>query len=316
MLYKILLLPARLAIYFYCRKIVINNKAILDEKGPLLIAANHPNSFLDAIIVSSLFKKPIYSLARGDAFSNKLVTKILTSLNMLPVYRVSEGVENLENNYITFDACQQLFRENKIVLIFSEGKCINEWHLRPLKKGSARLALTAWMHNTPLRVLPLGINYNSFRRFGKIMVLNFGNFISKSDMYEEFTSGKAINEFNDLLQEQLESLVYEISPNDANKLKSIFNVSQSNFKKILLFLPAAIGFIVHAPLYYAIHFIIKDRAKDHYDSIMVGILFLFYPLFVILLTLVLFLVIKSWYALSLLILLPFTAWSYLQLKRY
>jgi 1-acyl-sn-glycerol-3-phosphate acyltransferase len=316
LLYKILLLPARLAIYFYCRKIVINNKAILDEKGPLLIAANHPNSFLDAIIVSSLFKKPIYSLARGDAFSNKLVTKILTSLNMLPVYRVSEGVENLENNYITFDACQQLFRENKIVLIFSEGKCINEWHLRPLKKGSARLALTAWMHNTPLRVLPLGINYNSFRRFGKIMVLNFGNFISKSDMYEEFTSGKAINEFNDLLQEQLESLVYEISPNDANKLKSIFNVSQSNFKKILLFLPAAIGFIVHAPLYYAIHFIIKDRAKDHYDSIMVGILFLFYPLFVILLTLVLFLVIKSWYALSLLILLPFTAWSYLQLKRY
>ncbi|MEO6814173.1 MAG: 1-acyl-sn-glycerol-3-phosphate acyltransferase [Ginsengibacter sp.] len=316
MLYKILLLPARLAIYFYCRKIVINNKAILDEKGPLLIAANHPNSFLDAIIVSTLFKKPIYSLARGDAFSNKLVTKILTSLNMLPVYRVSEGVENLENNYITFDACQQLFRENKIVLIFSEGKCINEWHLRPLKKGSARLALTAWMHNTPLRVLPLGINYNSFRRFGKIMVLNFGNFISKSDMYEEFTSGKAINEFNDLLQEQLESLVYEISPNDANKLKSIFNVSQSNFKKILLFLPAAIGFIVHAPLYYAIHFIIKDRAKDHYDSIMVGILFLFYPLFVILLTLVLFLVIKSWYALSLLILLPFTAWSYLQLNRY
>lgn len=316
MLYKILLLPARLAIYFYCRKIVINNKAIPDEKGPLLIAANHPNSFLDAIIVSTLFKKPIYSLARGDAFSNKLVTKILTSLNMLPVYRVSEGVENLENNYITFDACQQLFRENKIVLIFSEGKCINEWHLRPLKKGSARLALTAWMHNTPLRVLPLGINYNSFRRFGKIMVLNFGNFISKSDLYEDFTSGKAINEFNDLLQEQLDSLVYEISPNDTNKLKSIFNVSQSNFKKILLFIPAAIGFIVHAPLYYAIHFIIKDRAKDHYDSIMVGILFLFYPLFVILLTLVLFLVIKSWYALSLLILLPFTAWSYLQLNRY
>ena len=123
---------------------------MLEEHGPLLIAANHPNSFLDAIILSSLFKFPVYSLARGDAFANRFVTKILTSLNMLPVYRVSEGVENLENNYTTFDACQELFSQRKIVLIFSEGRCINEWHLRPLKKGTARLALTAWMHNVPL----------------------------------------------------------------------------------------------------------------------------------------------------------------------
>ena len=93
---------------------------------------------------------------------------------MLPVYRVSEGVENLEHNYTTFDACEKLFEKNKIVLIFSEGRCINEWHLRPLKKGTARLALTAWQHNIPLKVLPLGINYSSFRKFGKNMHLNFG----------------------------------------------------------------------------------------------------------------------------------------------
>jgi 1-acyl-sn-glycerol-3-phosphate acyltransferase len=151
---------------------------MLRQQGPLLIAANHPNSFLDAIILSSLFKQPIYSLARGDAFTNKLVTRILTSLNMLPVYRVSEGVENLEHNYTTFDACQKLLSDNKIILIFSEGRCINEWRLRPLKKGTARLALTAWMHNVPLRVLPLGINYSSFRKFGKIIILNFGSFIT------------------------------------------------------------------------------------------------------------------------------------------
>ena len=72
------------------------NKKWLNEKGPLLIAANHPNSFLDAIIVSTLFKRPVYSLARGDAFAGKFFTTILTSLNMLPVYRISEGPENLE----------------------------------------------------------------------------------------------------------------------------------------------------------------------------------------------------------------------------
>jgi 1-acyl-sn-glycerol-3-phosphate acyltransferase len=160
-------------IHFYCRKIVINQKSKLSENGPLLIAANHPNSFLDAIIISTLFKKPVYSLARGDAFAGKFITKILVSLNMLPVYRMSEGVENLGLNYSTFDACKKLFKENKIVLIFSEGRCINEWHLRPLKKGTARLAVDAWENEIPLKVLPLGINYSSFRFYGKNVFLNF-----------------------------------------------------------------------------------------------------------------------------------------------
>ncbi|HEY5367987.1 MAG TPA: 1-acyl-sn-glycerol-3-phosphate acyltransferase, partial [Hanamia sp.] len=152
MLYKILLLPARIAVYFYCRKIIVNNKTMLREQGPLLIAANHPNSFLDAIIIDSLFKSPVYSLARGDAFAGKFISKILASLNMLPVYRLSEGVDNLGDNFATFSACQNLFEKNRTVLIFSEGGCINEWHLRPLKKGTARLAMAAWENNIPLKV--------------------------------------------------------------------------------------------------------------------------------------------------------------------
>ena len=81
----------------------INNKEYLSLKGPLLIAANHPNSFLDAIILSTIFKRPVYSLARGDAFVKPFYKKLLLSLNMFPVYRISEGVENLENNYETFE---------------------------------------------------------------------------------------------------------------------------------------------------------------------------------------------------------------------
>ncbi len=287
---------------------------MLSQPGPILIAANHPNSFLDAIILSSLFKRPIYSLARGDAFTNKLVSKILGSLNMLPVYRVSEGVENLEHNYTTFDACQKLFDDNKIVLIFSEGRCINEWHLRSLKKGTARLALTAWLHNVPLQVLPLGINYSSFRKFGKTLILNFGNFITEANMYEDLATGKAINEFNDQLLAQLKGLVYEIEKKDIEKRRHIFYTRQSVVKRILLFIPAITGFVIHAPLYYAIHFIIKNRAKDHYDSIMVGLLFIFYPLYVLLLTFTLFLATGNSFFLLLLLGIPATALCLLHFK--
>ncbi len=287
---------------------------MLGQKGPLLIASNHPNSFLDAIILATLYKSPIHSLARGDAFANKLITTILTSFNMLPVYRVSEGVENLENNYGTFAACQDIFKNNGIVLIFSEGRCINEWHLRPLKKGTARLALEAWQSGVNLKVLPLGINYSSFRKFGKTIFLNFGNFIAKEEIEEDIYSGKSIITFNKKLKHQLEKLVIEIDSKDEEKRKKYFYIHQHFLKSIVLLLPAIIGIIIHAPLYLPIHLSIKNKAEDHYDSIFTGLLFFVYPVYVLFITAIVFIIIKSWVALFLLILIPFTLWSYVQLR--
>ncbi len=288
---------------------------MLRESGPLLIAANHPNSFLDAIIVSTLFNSPVYSLARGDAFNGKIARKLLRSFNMLPVYRISEGASNLGMNYDTFQECQKLFKQGKIVLIFSEGGCTNEWKLRPLKKGTARFALNAWQDDIPLKVLPLGINYSSFKFYGKNVVLNFGKVISKNEFSTNGTDGKTINEFNHELNSQLQQLVFEIDKDDREKLVEQFYIKPSLIKKIVLFIPAIIGFMINAPLYFTFHLIIKNRAVDHYDSIMTGLLFLFYPLYVLAITLIVLFATGSSYSLLLLILMPFTAWSYLQLKK-
>ncbi|MBK5271365.1 MAG: 1-acyl-sn-glycerol-3-phosphate acyltransferase, partial [Bacteroidia bacterium] len=181
MLYSSLKIIVRIAITIFCRKIIINKPRLLNEKGPLLLACNHPNSFLDGVILDTLFKQSVYALARGDAFKKPFYARLLVSLNLLPVYRTSEGAENLSENYKTFDACLTIFRKGGIVQIFSEGKCINEWKLRVLKKGTARLAIASWDENIPLRVLPVGINYSSFRRFGKNVFINFGETIEKKD---------------------------------------------------------------------------------------------------------------------------------------
>jgi 1-acyl-sn-glycerol-3-phosphate acyltransferase len=315
MLYKILRLPARLLIHLYCRKIIINNSRRLYEHGPLLIAANHPNSFLDAIILATLFRHPVHSLARGDAFNGRFISKILIAFNMLPVYRISEGAENLDNNYATFEACRDIFRYNGIVLIFSEGRCINEWHLRPLKKGTARLALTAWEQDIPLKIIPLGINYSSFRKFGKNVVLNFGIPIEKEDIQKGPAAGKSVLEFNEKLRQQLQGLVYEIDKKDSAALKKTFHVRQPLLKKILLFFPAIAGCIIHFPIYYLIHLCIKNRASDHYDSIMTSVLFFIYPWYVLLIGCVALYFTKDVWCVALFIILPFTAWSYLQLKK-
>ena len=190
----------------FFRKIIVNNKAILKKSGPLLLASNHPNSFLDAVILDILFRKPVWSLTRGDVFRNPFISKLLSALNMFPVYRVTEGVENLNINYSTFEKCKELFRKQGIVLIFSEGKCINEWRLRPLKKGTARLAINCWKENIPLEVLPVGINYSSFRRFVKNVIINFGSIISQEDISVDLPEGMRYQSFNNRLQQHCREL--------------------------------------------------------------------------------------------------------------
>ena len=317
MLYRLLYIPAKFALRIYCRHLAINNKENLSLNGPLLIAANHPNSFLDAIILSTLFNKPVYSLARGDAFTKPLYKKLLMSLNMFPVYRISEGAENLENNYDTFENCREIFRKNGIVLIFSEGRCINEWKLRPLKKGTARLAQSSWQEGIPLKILPTGINYQSFTSFGKNVQLNFGSIITESDISTSDGFGKTINEFNDRLKDSLQNLVIEADASDSKKIEKHFYKPLPAYKRILFFIPAIFGYIIHAPLYLPLKKIshAKGRHNDHYDSLLVGLLFITYPVFLILAALTVYLSIGGYWWTLVFILLPFCAWSFVQLKK-
>ncbi len=317
MLFKLLKYPSKLAILFFCRHINIQNKPILKHKGPLLIACNHPNSFLDAIILAALFKKPIYSLARGDVFKNKRIAKILMALNILPVFRITEGAENLNTNYDTFAKCREVFKQNGIVLIFSEGLCINEWKLRALKKGTARLAFSAWNEGIDLTVIPAGINYQSFRSFGKNVQLNFGTPILKQNFNITETEGVNIKIFNEQLKTELKSLVVEIESHEKESIENTFKIIQHPIKKSMLFIPAVMGKIAHAPLFIPIHrFSWKHFEKmDHYDSVVVGLLFVLYPLYLLIISVILFVLFGSWYWMLVFIILPFLAWSFIQLKK-
>jgi 1-acyl-sn-glycerol-3-phosphate acyltransferase len=317
LLYTIIKIPARIAIRIYCRKISINNKEILSTQGPLLIASNHPNSFLDAIIFATLFNKPVYSLTRGDTFKKRSFAFMLNQLNMLPVYRMSEGVENLEENYKTFDRCKEIFRKNGIVLIFSEGRCVNEWKLRPLKKGTARLAMSSWQDEIDLKIIPAAVNYQSFFSFGKNIQLNFGNFINEADFNESNGYGNTINNFNERLKQELKKITLEMDSHDERSIRNTFEVPQSPLKKVLLFLPALAGFVLHAPLYIPLKKFSwkKVRHNDHYDSVLVGLLFLTYPLYLMLIALIVSITIGNYWWTLVFLIMPFFAWSFVQIKK-
>lgn len=289
MLYQIIKFPAKLAIKIYCKSIKINPPVLLNRNGPLLIACNHPNSFLDAIIITTLFKQPVYSLARGDVFKKKWMAFVFKNLNMLPVYRTREGVENLEHNYKSFEACEEIFKKNGVVLIFSEGLCVNEWHLRPLMKGTARLALSSWQQNIPLQILPAGINYNNFRGFGKKVSLNFGEPFGQEAISLENGFGKDVGNFNAHLQTQMQPLILELPEKTKfENANEYFREERSLLNKIILFIPGTIGLLIHAPYYFVLKNIIKKRFGNsgHFDSLLVGVSFFTYPLYLLLVSVI------------------------------
>ncbi|MBC7722157.1 MAG: 1-acyl-sn-glycerol-3-phosphate acyltransferase, partial [Pedobacter sp.] len=206
MLYTTLQFFIRVALQLFCRNITFSDKTILSSKGPLLLACNHPNSFLDAIIIGSQFKQPVHYLARGDAFKNPLARKILTAIQLMPIYRLSEGREYLALNDATFENCKNILLQGGIVLIFSEGLCEHKWQLQPLKKGTARIAFAAW--NEPsicnnFRVQPVSLNYQSYTKFGKHLIVHFGEKISKEQVLLEANEGEKIQQFNTLLTDKL-----------------------------------------------------------------------------------------------------------------
>jgi 1-acyl-sn-glycerol-3-phosphate acyltransferase len=315
LLYGLLKIPARIALPFYCRQITISNKEYLKAKGPLLLACNHPNSFLDAVILASLFDQPVYSLARGDAFNKKWAAFLLKQFNILPVYRQREGAEHLHKNYETFDACQEIFRQNGIVLIFSEALCENEWHLRTIRKGTARIAASAWEQNIPLEILPVAINYSCFHFFGKNIQLHLGDKIKPVTFAQE--KAKLLNTITKEIEDQLGRMVYEIDKADKNKQALLLSTPISITKKIVLAIPAVLGFLLHCPLFIPVEKIVNRKAfhSVHYDSIMIGMLFVLYPLYLLTLCLLCYFLFYNYCWLALLFIIPFCGWSFLQLKK-
>ena len=216
MLYRIVQCWIRLGLLLFCRKISFNNRKILKQRGPLLLALNHPNSFLDAILIGSHFRKPVHFLTRGDAFRNPLVSKLLSALKMVPIYRLAEGREYLALNDATFDRCREILLNGGIVLIFAEGLCMHQWQLRNLKKGAARIAFDAWAQPVFAErfiVQPVSLNYDSFSDFGKRVIIHFDSPISKQDLEVGASDGERVRLFNQMLSRCLkEGMIEEENP--------------------------------------------------------------------------------------------------------
>ena len=171
---------------FFGRVEIVGLEKIPSGK-PIIYSCNHQNAFMDALIIGAISPMRITSMTRSDVFNTPLKW-FMDALQMLPIYRMRDGIDQLGKNEAVFEKIRNLLRNNKAILIFSEGNHGNDFFLRPLTKGSSRMALESMekMPEKDIQVVPVGINYFHHQRPGHKLTVVFGQPVAVKDYFPAY----------------------------------------------------------------------------------------------------------------------------------
>ena len=255
----ILKLFIRAALWLFCAEINTKNKYLLNTSGSLLIIANHPNSFLDAIIIGSRYNRRIHFLARGDVFTKTHHRFLLRLLNMIPVYRLREGKEFLHLNEYAFVESARLLKNNEAVLIFIEGTCLNTNALQPFKKGTTRILQACNAENLFPQIHLAGIAYNNFKGIGKRVNLCIEPFIQTTAIL----TPKDRVDFNNTIFEKLSALILPTAHTPTIKKNALY--------------------YLNLPFYNLVYRFVEKKTKGtvFFDSVLFSVLFFLYPIYLL-----------------------------------
>lgn len=128
--------------FFFSKHQLINFEKLRTNK-PLVVCANHASAHLDGILIMIFSRRRFHVLVRADVFKKKWLANLLAKINLIPIYRIRDGFNNLEKNSETFDRCYEILKRNEAIIIFPEANCEAERKLRKLHKGAAKIAMMA-----------------------------------------------------------------------------------------------------------------------------------------------------------------------------
>jgi 1-acyl-sn-glycerol-3-phosphate acyltransferase len=194
------------------KKIIVNGKENIPKKGAILFMANHPNGLIDPLIITTNNPRTNYFLTRAASFKKPLVRWFLNSLNLIPIYRIRDGVNQLNKNKEVFERCFNLLDNQKALMIFPEGSHDKRRTVRSLSKGFSRIVFGAIERNPKLQIqiIPVGITYQDSSSYPFKVSLSYGTPILANDFYKSNLNHSDIKEIKDVISDQLKTLSVHI----------------------------------------------------------------------------------------------------------
>ncbi len=166
----------RLVLRIFFRDIEIVGEEHVPSEGPVLFVSNHPNALIDPVFLLCLSPREVSFLAKEPLFRTPVISVFVKAFGSLPVYRKQDGADPRDNRR-TIDACLEALDAGRAIALFPEGTTHSEAHLKPLKTGAARIALSASSSGArkgDLRIVPAGLYYSDKRTFRSRASLVYG----------------------------------------------------------------------------------------------------------------------------------------------
>lgn len=231
MIYRFFKQIIKVALFFFFKKIVVSGKKNLLNNGPLIVVVNHPNTFMDPLIIASLMKQQIGFLGNAGIFSNSFFTRILSYFHVIPIFRKKDIKPGIKpNNNQSFSKCHEYLDKKGTILIFPEGNSYYELKLREIKTGTARIALSYQSVknlDADLKILPISLDYSDSIQFRSMVSVTISEPILLEDHEKTYLEDeiKGVLKLTDTIRRKLEKYI----PTTSNKEQEQFLLKSHKF---------------------------------------------------------------------------------------
>ena len=166
------------------RKVEVKGKENIPTDGAVIIAPNHCNTLMDALVVLRAFDDQTVFGARADLFNKPFIAKLMYFVRILPMVRRRDGLRNVLKNNETQEIIVETLANRVRFCMYPEGKHRPAHSLQPLGKGTFRAALAAnasFGDRMPVYIVPAGIEYGDYFRYRSTSLLTFGEPINVTE---------------------------------------------------------------------------------------------------------------------------------------
>lgn len=205
---------------FYYKKILIKGKKNITKNKAIVFISNHPNALIDPLLIATKSSRIVHYLTQAAAFiDNTFVKTILTASNMLPVYRIKDGISSeklIAYNEKTFEECFDILNNKEAVLIYVEGSHNFRRKVRPFKKGFARIVFGSMdkYKDLEIDIIPVGMNYSNIGTYGSKVSVNFGEPIAVKPFWKIEDRNDAIIKIKEKAESKLKLVTNHITDSE------------------------------------------------------------------------------------------------------